>query len=64
MENRPMHTIKEEARKIIDNLPDQATWDDLMYEFYVKKKIEASMVAAADGRVVSHEEAKRRLLSK
>ena len=28
--------IKEEARRLIDNLPEDSTWDDLMYEIYVR----------------------------
>ena len=59
-----MSIIKEEARKIIDKLPDEATWDDIMYEFYVKKKLCFSLKAAEEGRVISHEEVKKRLLSK
>ena len=57
-----MTSAKEAARQIIDQLPDQATWDDIMYELYVKQKIEAGLNAADEGRTVSHEEAKRRLL--
>jgi len=57
-----MDTIKEEARKIIDKLPDQATWDDIMYEFYVKKKLEVALKAAEEGRVVPHEEVKKKFL--
>lgn len=34
-----MSSVKEEATKLIDRLPDQITWDDIMYEFCVKKKI-------------------------
>ena len=59
-----MNPAKDEAKKLIDKLPDQATWDDIIYEFYVKKKLEGALNAAEDGRVVSHEEAKKRLLSK
>ncbi|MBI3583674.1 MAG: hypothetical protein HY096_06960 [Nitrospinae bacterium] len=58
-----MDTIKEEAKKIIDKLPEQATWDDIMYEFYVKKKLEVAFKAAEEGQVVSHEEVKKRFLS-
>ena len=58
-----MNTIKEEARKIIDHLPDEATWDDLMYELYVRQKIEAGLRAADEGRVISHEQVKQRFLS-
>jgi hypothetical protein len=59
-----MHMIKEEAKKLIDRLPDQATWDDILYEFYVKKKLAVAMKAAEEGSVVSHKDAKKRLLSK
>ena len=59
-----MTIVKEEAKKLIDKLPDNATWDDIMYELYVKKKIAAGLKAAAEGKVVSHAEAKKRLLSK
>lgn len=58
-----MSNIKEEARRLIDKLPEQATWDDIMYEFYVKKKLEVALKAAEEGRVVSHEEVKKRFLS-
>lgn len=58
-----MNIVKEEAKKLIDKLPDEATWDDIMYEFYVKKKLALALKAAEEGDVVSHEEAKKRLLS-
>lgn len=57
-----MNIAKEEARKLIDKLPDQATWDDIMYEFYVRKKLEVALKAADEGRVVPHEEVKKRFL--
>ncbi len=63
-EMKTMNLIKEEAKKLIEKLPDTATWDDIMYELYVKKKIAAGLTAADEGRVVSHEEAKKRLLTK
>jgi predicted transcriptional regulator len=59
-----MSSIKEAARTIVDNLPEQATWDDLMYELYVKQKIDAGLAAVADGRTVPHEEIKARLLAR
>jgi predicted transcriptional regulator len=55
--------VKEEARKLNENLPEDATWDDLMYEPYVRQKIEARLRAADEGRVVSHEQVKQRFLS-
>lgn len=58
-----MQIAKEEARKLIDKLPEQATWDDTIYEFYVRKKLETALKAAKERRVVPHEEVKKRLLS-
>ena len=57
-----MQTAKQAAKQIIEQMPDQASWDDIMYEFYVKQKIEKGLKAVEDGRTISHEEAKRRLL--
>ena len=59
-----MSIAKEEARKLIDLLPDHATWDDIMYEFYVKKKLAKALDEAAFGDVVSHHTAKQQILSK
>lgn len=55
-----MATIKEEARRLLDRLPDEASWDDLMYEIYVRKKIAAGLKAAEEGKLIGHEEVKRR----
>jgi len=57
-----MPSAKDAARQIIDHLPEQATWGDIMYELYVKQKIETGLKAADEGRTVSHQEAKKRLL--
>ena len=59
-----MNITKEEAKKLIDSLPEQATWDDIIYEFYVKKKLAVALKAAEEGHVLSHKEAEKRLLSK
>lgn len=59
-----MQTAKEAARHLIDRLPDQVTWEDIMYELYVKQKIEASLKAVEEGPTIPHEEMKRRLLAK
>ncbi|MCC5609865.1 hypothetical protein LC612_24570 [Nostoc sp. CHAB 5834] len=48
--------IKEEARRLIDKLPENLTWDDLMYEIYVRQAIEAGLSDSEAGRVVSVEE--------
>ena len=55
-----MSIVREEAKKLISDLPDEASWDDLMYEMYVRKKIDEGIKAADDGKLVSHEEVKKR----
>ena len=35
--------IKQQAHDLVDSLPDDATWDDLMYKVYVRKAIEAGI---------------------
>lgn len=44
--------IKEQARKIVESLPDDATWEDLIHRFYVREAIEAGIRDADEGRVV------------
>ena len=36
--------------------------DDIMYKLYVKKKLTTTLEAAKDGRVISHEDVKKRFL--
>jgi len=60
-EGKIMSIAKMEAKRIIEKLPDEATWDDIMYEFYIKKKIETGLKAADEGRVISHKDVKKRL---
>ena len=59
-----MIAIKEQAINLIKDLPENATWDDIMYKLYVREKIEKALEEADKGKFVSHEEAKKRLLSK
>ncbi len=44
----------------IKNLPDDSSWDDIIYEIYVKKKIEIGLKAAEEGKTLSHDEVKKR----
>ncbi len=59
-----MPTTKKRALEMIKKLPERATWDDIMYEIYVRKKIEAGIQAADKGRVVEHEEVKKRFVNR
>jgi len=52
---------KAQAREIIEALPESASWDDVMYELYVREAIEAGRADVAAGRTFSHDEVKARL---
>ncbi|MGH9960034.1 MAG: hypothetical protein ACREBC_23415 [Pyrinomonadaceae bacterium] len=38
-----MATAKEAARQVIDHLPDEVSWDDVMYKLYVGRKVEQGL---------------------
>lgn len=44
--------IKQEAHRLVEKLPEDATWDDLMYEIYVRQAIEAGLADSEAGRTV------------
>ena len=48
--------IKEEARRLIDKLPEDITWDDLMHEIYVRQAIEAGLADSEAGRTTDVDE--------
>lgn len=58
-----MYSVKNSAHEVINQLPEQANWDDVMHAFYVRQKLERSLKAAEEGRVTSHQEAKKRFLN-
>lgn len=41
---------KEQAHKLIDRMPANATWDDLMHEIYVREVIERGLADSRAGR--------------
>ncbi|MBW2596863.1 MAG: hypothetical protein JRC93_13015 [Deltaproteobacteria bacterium] len=53
-------SIKQKAYQILDNLPDKATWDDLMYKIYVRQAIEAGIKDSNKGRTVDVKEVRKR----
>jgi hypothetical protein len=52
-------TIKAEARRIVDQLPDSASWEDLIYRLYVRQSIEAGIKDSDEGKVESVEDVRR-----
>jgi len=50
------NNIKQEAYHLLDKLPENATWDDLMYEIYVRQAIEAGLQDSKAGRTTDVKE--------
>ena len=44
--------VKQEARDLLEKLPETATWDDLMYKIYVRQAIEAGLEDSEAGRTI------------
>jgi regulator of RNase E activity RraB len=51
--------VKEEARRLVENLPEDGTWDDLMYQIYVRQNIEAGLADSEADRVIEVEDVRK-----
>jgi hypothetical protein len=53
-------SIKEQAHRLVDNLPDSATWEDVMHRIYVRQAIEAGIKDSDARRTIDVEEVRKR----
>ena len=56
-----MGKAKDEVRRLLDALPEDATFEDIQYHIYVRQAIANGIAAVERGEVVSHEEVERRM---
>ena len=56
-----MASAKQAVRDILKQLPEDCTLEDVQYQLYVRQKLEKSRAVAAQGRLLPHEEVKKRL---
>jgi predicted transcriptional regulator len=56
-----MATVKDEIRRMIESLPENATWEDVQYSIYVRERIERGRGEAADGKILEEDEVERRM---
>jgi len=54
-----MRNVKEAAKELVESLPEDATWDDLMYQIYVRQNLEAGLADSEAGRVTDVEDVRR-----
>lgn len=55
-----IENVKEKAHQLLNNLPDSATWEDLMYRIYVREAIEAGLKDSDQGKTVGVAEVRKR----
>lgn len=52
-------TVKKAAAKLVRELPDSASWDDLMYRILVRQKVESGLKDLREGRTHDHSDIRR-----
>ncbi|HEY9043530.1 MAG TPA: hypothetical protein VIN66_15205 [Rheinheimera sp.] len=56
----PSPLRKDEAHKLIDQLPANATWEDLMEQIYVRQAIEQGLSDSEQGKLQSVQEIRKK----
>ena len=56
-----MKTAKQEVRDLLEQLPEDASLEDIQYHIYVCQKIQKGLDAERQGKVISQEEVERRM---
>jgi hypothetical protein len=54
-------TAKEQVRKILDQLPDDSSFEDIQYHIYVREKIDRGFKDIEEHRTLSQDEVERRM---
>jgi predicted transcriptional regulator len=57
----PATSPKQAARRLVDRLADDASFEDIQYELYVVQQIERGLAEVEAGQTVSRDEARARL---
>jgi predicted transcriptional regulator len=60
-EESVMGSAKDEVRRILEQIPDSASFEDIQYHIYVREKIERGLEDVKEGRVIRQEEVERRM---
>jgi len=51
--NMTTQKVKDEALQLIDTLPENVTWDDIMHTIYVRQSIEAGLADSKASKTVN-----------
>ncbi|MCK4731797.1 MAG: hypothetical protein KAT65_04985 [Methanophagales archaeon] len=56
-----MSTAKKEVQKMLEQIPDDSSFEDIQYHIYVREKIERGLKDIEEGRILDQEEIERRM---
>lgn len=51
-----MESVKQQVRQLIDTMPDDVTWDQLVYRVYVHAGVVQSLEEIKAGKGIPHEQ--------
>ncbi len=54
-----MAVVKEEVLDLIEKMPNDCTLEDILYELYLKRKVDQGLQDIEEGQVMTHEEVRR-----
>ncbi len=52
--------VKHEAYRLVETMPENATWEDLMYQIYVRQAIESGLKDSDMGKTIDVKEVRAR----
>lgn len=49
-------TAKQAVLELVTKLPDDSSWDDILYRLALRERVEESLAAAERGEIYTHEQ--------
>lgn len=56
-----MSTPKDEVRRLLDQIPDDSSFEENQHRIYVREKIECGLKDIEEGRVLTQEDVEQRM---
>ncbi len=56
-----MQVVKEQVLKLVEDLPDDVTLDDILAEIYFKAQVDAGLKELDEGKGIPHKEVEKRM---
>jgi hypothetical protein len=56
-----MKSAKEEVRELLEQLPEDASLEDIQYHIYVRQKVQRGLDAVCEGKLISQAEVEKRM---